>query len=57
MVGDGLDAVDDDQLGAGPLDRRHDAGQRRLGGQPQVRPHGAEPLGPQSDLLWALLGR
>ena len=57
MVGDRLDAVDDDQLGAGALDRRHDRRQRRLGGHPQVRPDGAEPLGAHADLLRALLGR
>ena len=38
------------------VDGVDDAGQRRLGGQPQLGPHGAEPLGPQAHLLGALLG-
>ena len=55
-VGDGLDAVDDDEPGRRAVDGVDDAGQRRLGGQPQLGAHGAEALGPQAHLLRALLG-
>ena len=55
-IGDGLDAVDDDQAGLQVVDGGDDVGQHRLAEQPQVGPDDAQPLGAQAHLRCALFG-
>ena len=54
---DGLDRVDDHELGFRGVDRGDDVRQRRLGVQPQVVADRSQPQRPSLDLVRALLGR
>ena len=54
-IGDGLDAVDDDELRLHGVECGDDVGKRCLGEQPQVGTERTEPFGAQAHLLGALL--